>query len=116
MRFLYGRARQRKPRLFEFSMRFAWYDGWMGFYWDRAQRCLYVCPLPFWVWAWQFSRSRKCKQCGRRPLLGEPEVRWGYLKTEVYRKLRDAGVELGHDDTVGSFCRDCGKADSDAGK
>ena len=25
---------------------FAWYDLWVGAYWDRKQRVLYVCPLP----------------------------------------------------------------------
>ncbi len=25
---------------------FRWYDLWVGAYWDRAHRVLYVCPLP----------------------------------------------------------------------
>lgn len=28
------------------SVRFAWYDLWIGAYWDRKSRVLYVCPLP----------------------------------------------------------------------
>jgi hypothetical protein len=24
----------------------AWYDLWIGAYWDRRERVLYVCPLP----------------------------------------------------------------------
>lgn len=27
-------------------VRFAWYDLWVGAYWDRKTRVLYVCPLP----------------------------------------------------------------------
>ncbi len=28
------------------SVFFRWYDLWVGAYWDRATRTLYVCPLP----------------------------------------------------------------------
>lgn len=30
-------------------VRFCWYDLWVGAYWDRAERTLYVCPLPMLV-------------------------------------------------------------------
>lgn len=30
-----------KPKLF-----FRWYDLWIGAYWDRASRTLYICPVP----------------------------------------------------------------------
>jgi len=33
-----------------------WYDCWVGAYWDRFDRTLYVCPLPFLVLSWEFNR------------------------------------------------------------
>ncbi len=28
------------------KVKFAWYDLWVGAYWDRTNKVLYVCPLP----------------------------------------------------------------------
>ena len=28
---------------------FAWYDCWVGFYYDRNRKRLYLCPLPMMV-------------------------------------------------------------------
>lgn len=35
----------------------AWYDLWIGVYWDRKCRILYVCPLPTWVIEIRFRRE-----------------------------------------------------------
>lgn len=42
-----------KTRLF-----FAWFDLWVGAYWDRRARILYVCPLPMVGVA--FGPRRRC--------------------------------------------------------
>lgn len=37
---------------------FAWYDLWVGLYWDKANRRLYFCPLPCCVILFQFGFKR----------------------------------------------------------
>jgi hypothetical protein len=37
---------------------FAWYDLWIGAYWDRKQRVLFVCPLPMLLVELSFRRDR----------------------------------------------------------
>jgi hypothetical protein len=37
---------------------FRWYDLWVGAYWDRHARVLYVCPLPMLGVAIHFRAAR----------------------------------------------------------
>ena len=36
---------------------FAWYDLWVGAYWDRKGRCLYILPLPMLGVVLEFRRG-----------------------------------------------------------
>lgn len=37
---------------------FAWYDLWIGFYWDSAKRRLYILPVPCLGFVIQFEEAR----------------------------------------------------------
>ena len=49
-----------KPRL-RVRFIFAWYDFWVGLYYDRYQRVLYFCPVPMLClrFQWQSERDRR---------------------------------------------------------
>jgi hypothetical protein len=32
--------------MIRFKVAFAWYDLWIGAFWDRRAHILYICPLP----------------------------------------------------------------------
>ena len=56
------------------GFRFAWYDLWVGAYWDRKKTILYVCPLPMLlVWV-----ARTCEQCGEPGLIEKQPCRTQY--------------------------------------
>ena len=38
---------------------FAWYDFWIGFYYDRKMHILYFCPLPMCVIALRRAEENK---------------------------------------------------------
>lgn len=41
---------------------FAWYDLWVGVFWDGAKRKLYVLPLPCLGFVLCFANGREAKQ------------------------------------------------------
>lgn len=41
------------------SIFFRWYDLWIGAYWDRKARMLYVCPVPMLGVKIELARTRE---------------------------------------------------------
>jgi hypothetical protein len=39
----------------KFNVFFAWYDFWVGAYYDVGHRTLYICPLPTLVFRFEFA-------------------------------------------------------------
>jgi len=39
------------------SIKFIWYDFWVGVFWDNQKRILYVCPFPMIVIIFKFRRK-----------------------------------------------------------
>lgn len=48
-----------------FKFIFAWYDIWIGFFWDAKQRYLYFFPVPMFGIRIEFPRKslRQCMAC-----------------------------------------------------
>lgn len=55
----------------EITFYFAWYDFWIGFYYDTYNEALYICPLPMCVIRINkdsYARAwfpRRCNKCGK---------------------------------------------------
>jgi hypothetical protein len=41
------------------KIKFAWYDIWIGVYYDRKNRVLYICPLPTLLLEIPFAKKGK---------------------------------------------------------
>jgi hypothetical protein len=64
--------RNLKNRL-KFSISFRWYDFWIGWYWDRENRAIYICLLPMLPIRISIQNAAEddddeimyCQDCGR---------------------------------------------------
>ena len=43
---------------FKVSFFFAWYDFWVGFFYDQKKHILYVCPLPCCVFKFEAQSNK----------------------------------------------------------
>lgn len=70
---------------------FAWYDFWVGLYWDRQKRFLYICPLPMIVILFDLSSIcwwRFHKWSGWTESLSKESVAVRYRRCERCLKIQ----------------------------
>lgn len=76
-------------------VRFAWYDLWVGAYWDRRAEVLYVCPLPTLLLEFHVGGWRKRRWCFHH----DHTTGTSWIKSQ----LLDVGRRKAF------WCEDCGK-------
>lgn len=70
---------------------FAWYDWWIGAYWDRSNRLLHICPLP--MIGVKIVVPREIKKRALRSLK-EARRHWGFVPLLVVMGIA-AGIGIG---------------------
>jgi hypothetical protein len=95
------------------SLSFKWFDFWVGWYFDKVSKVLYVCLLPMFPIRFYFETIRRCPECGHVmkkvavmdegwslnwecPECGEIlDIDWPYGESLVSsQQLEDSGFEI----------------------
>lgn len=53
---------EEKSRL-KMKLFFAWFDFWVGLYFDRNKKILYLCPLPMFCISFHIEKVKLCPAC-----------------------------------------------------
>jgi hypothetical protein len=61
------------------KIQFLWYDGWVGFFWDRRKRRLYIGILPTIILSIQFKKKKVEKEIPEMEVLRQGDkVYWDF--------------------------------------
>jgi hypothetical protein len=73
---------------------FAWFDFWVGFYYDRGKEILYFCPLPMCVFSFRWESKKPVSRWRDFPIgLFGPEGSF-YLQTpKLADKIKNVKYE-----------------------
>jgi hypothetical protein len=74
-----------KHRCLKFQFIFVWFDLWVGFFFDRKKKCIYILPLPMLGIRFMFS-GNYCEDC-KEPIASDDMVNH-YSCRNCHRKIR----------------------------
>lgn len=63
---------------------FAWFDLWVGAFWDRVNRVLYVCPIPMLVIRIDLARKGFKLQCHGKTYYGAETKQGAFRISEAH--------------------------------
>lgn len=96
-----SQAKLESSTIFRWKIRpfFKWFDFWIGIYFDREGRAIYICLIPMFgikVWWWRDSLEQKAKYAGARETLEYIQacVDTGYTLKQAVHSAKEVFKEL----------------------